>query len=140
MSPVPLTATPGPARGAPADPSDPAVPPVNAALSDKHAALRRILEDIPSLIVAYSGGVDSAFLAFEATAVLGSRALCVTADSASYPDRHRQIALSLAASHGFRHEIIRTGELERPATLEIPSNPGGAEGKKGQGHARSFVK
>ena len=61
--------------------------------TDKHRALRRLLDDIPSLIVAYSGGVDSAYLAYAATGRARRRALCVTADSPSYPDRHRQLAL-----------------------------------------------
>ena len=93
-----------------------------AALEDKHRALRRLLDDIPSLIVAYSGGVDSAFLAYIASDVLGSRALCVTADSPSYPDRHRRMARDLAGRFGFQHEIIHTAELERPEYRANPAN------------------
>ena len=73
------------------------------------------------MIVAFSGGVDSAYLAWAATQVLGrDRTLCVTADSPSYPDHHRQLALSIARDFGLRHEIIRTGELERPSTARTP--------------------
>ncbi len=85
-----------------------------AALEQKEAALYRILGDLPSLIVAYSGGVDSAYLAFAATRTLGANALCVTADSPSYPERHRQMAVRLASEFGFKHEFVRTNELERP--------------------------
>ena len=73
------------------------------------------LRALPSLVVAYSGGVDSAYLAWAATEVLGNRALCVTADSASYPERHRAMAVETAATFGFHHEIIRTAELDNPA-------------------------
>jgi len=93
-----------------------------AALQDKHRALRRLLEEIPSLIVAYSGGVDSALLACVASDVLGARALCITADSPSYPDRHRQIARDLANRFGFQHEIVHTGEMERPEYRANPAN------------------
>jgi pyridinium-3,5-biscarboxylic acid mononucleotide sulfurtransferase len=119
VSRAPLAEAPGTTGGAAAGSTDIAP---ESALLHKHAALRRILEDIPSLIVAYSGGVDSAYLAYLATDVLGSRALCVTADSPSYPDRHRQLALSLAARFGFQHEIIHTAELDRPEYRANPAN------------------
>lgn len=67
-----------------------------------------------SVIVAFSGGVDSAFLAVSASRVLGSRALAVTAASASYPEAHRRLALRVAHEFGFRHEMIETAELQRP--------------------------
>jgi uncharacterized protein len=86
-----------------------------AAAADKQAALRRVLAEWPSLIVAYSGGVDSAYLSWIATDTLGSRALCITADSPSYPEHHRALALRLAREFGFNHEIIRTNELESDA-------------------------
>jgi pyridinium-3,5-biscarboxylic acid mononucleotide sulfurtransferase len=88
---------------------------VNVDLAQKAANLSRIVGDLKSVIVAFSGGVDSAYLAYVATRTLGRNALCVTADSASYPDRHRQTALHLASAFGFSHEIIKTGELDRPA-------------------------
>jgi uncharacterized protein len=81
---------------------------------ERETALAARLRALPSLIVAYSGGVDSAFLALAATRALGPRALCVTADSPSYPARHRAMALDIARRFGLQHEIIRTGELERP--------------------------
>jgi uncharacterized protein len=82
---------------------------------EKQAALRRMLTDWPSLIVAYSGGVDSAYLSWVATDTLGPRALCITADSPSYPEHHRALALRIARDFGFQHEIIRTNELALPA-------------------------
>ncbi len=93
-----------------------------AGLDQKEAALRRTLGELPSLIVAYSGGVDSAYLAYAATAALGDRVLCITADSPSYPERHRQMAIRLARQFGFRHEIIRTDEMARPEYRANPAN------------------
>src|SRR5262245_36610276 len=89
-------------------------PGTNDGLRAREAALFARLRAFPSLVVAYSGGVDSAFLAWAAHRTLGERALSVTADSASYPERHRQMALTIARDFGLSHEIIHTGELERP--------------------------
>ncbi len=74
------------------------------------------------MIVAYSGGVDSAYLAYVASRTLGDRATAITADSPSYPERHRQLALRIADEFHLRHEIIHTAELERPEYRANPSN------------------
>src|SRR3954469_9534713 len=88
----------------------------------KEQALCDALASLDSVIVAYSGGVDSAYLAYIASRTLGDRAVAVTADSASYPERHRQLAIQIARDFGLRHEIINTGELERPEYRANPSN------------------
>ena len=89
---------------------------------EKEAALGETLASLGSVIVAYSGGVDSAYLAIAAHDALGGRALAVTADSPSYPDTHRRLALSIAHDFKFAHEMIRTAELERPEYRANPAN------------------
>src|SRR5215218_677743 len=86
----------------------------NSALAEKARRLHDILAGYQSVLIAFSGGVDSAYLAIAAAQALGDRALAVTADSPSYPDTHRQLALSIASDFGFAHEMIQTAELERP--------------------------
>ncbi len=88
----------------------------------KERALFDTLAAWPALIVAYSGGVDSAYLAWAATRVLGREALCITADSPSYPERHRALARQIAQDFGFAHEIIHTNEMERPEYRANPAN------------------
>ena len=86
----------------------------------KERRLFELLASLDSAIIAFSGGVDSAYLAWAAHTTLGPRALCITADSASYPDHHRQLALRIAREVGLHHEVVATAELER---REYRANP-----------------
>jgi uncharacterized protein len=88
----------------------------------KEQALCDTLASLDAVIVAYSGGVDSAYLAYIAHRTLGERAVAVTADSPSYPERHRDLAIRIARDFGLRHEIIHTSELERPEYRANPAN------------------
>jgi uncharacterized protein len=88
----------------------------------KERRLYELLGSYQSVIVAFSGGVDSAYLAWAATQVLGSSAWCVTADSPSYSDHHRQLALTIARQFGLQHEIVHTAELRRSEYRANPVN------------------
>ena len=72
------------------------------------------LRRVPSLVVAYSGGVDSAYLAYAAHQALGDRMLAVTALSASYSERDRREAERCVERAKFPHEFITTDELSDP--------------------------
>jgi uncharacterized protein len=89
---------------------------------EKERALRDTLSSLRSVIIAYSGGVDSAYLAYVAHDTLGDQALAITADSPSYSEHHRHMAVQIAERFGLHHEIIRTHELERPEYRANPVN------------------
>ena len=81
----------------------------------KEQRLEAELRRVPSLVVAYSGGVDSAYLAYAAHRVLGMRMLAVTALSASYSARDREEAEKCVTRFQLPHEFIETDELSNPA-------------------------
>ncbi|MGB9197526.1 MAG: ATP-dependent sacrificial sulfur transferase LarE [Terriglobales bacterium] len=84
-------------------------------LDEKAVLLREILASHPGLIVAYSGGVDSAFLAWAAHQALGDRMRAVIADSASLARTHLEDALAFAREQQIPVEVVETRELENPA-------------------------
>ena len=83
-------------------------------LVEKRRALDERLREIGRLMVAYSGGVDSAFLAFAAHQVLGDEMLAVIADSPSLSRAHLHDAVEFAGQHGIPLQVVDTNELENP--------------------------
>lgn len=86
----------------------------NPSLSERSALLHSYLQGLGSVLVAYSGGADSAFLAYAAYQALGERMLAMIADSASLPRAELSAALAFAAEHGIPVRILATAELENP--------------------------
>jgi uncharacterized protein len=83
-------------------------------LQAKSERLHQALAATGSLLVAYSGGTDSAFLAYSAHRAIGDRMLAVIADSASLPRKELAAALEFTARHGIPTQILHTAELENP--------------------------
>jgi len=91
-------------------------------VADKYEHLRAQLRSYGSCLVAYSGGVDSAFLACVAHTELGDKSLAVIADSPSLPRRELDDALAIAEQFHFPLRVIRTKEFENPDYLANPTN------------------
>src|SRR5664279_4798997 len=78
---------------------------------------RKLLADLSSMgrvIVAFSGGTDSAYLAWAAHRALGANAVAITADSASLPESHKRDAEAFVETFGIVHEYVATQEFENP--------------------------
>jgi uncharacterized protein len=88
----------------------------------KERKLRALLRRFNSTLIAFSGGVDSAYLAYIANEELGDRALAVTGESASYPTHQRQLAAQLTTRFGIRHRTIFTYEFDDPNYTSNPAN------------------
>jgi uncharacterized protein len=91
-------------------------------LMNKLAKLKKIIKEMRSVLVAYSGGVDSTFLLKVCHDVLEDKVLAVTADSATYPKTELAAAKRIARSLGVRHKVIRTAELSDNRFNANPAN------------------
>ena len=114
-------------RGAVGRPGTGGVPVIDKLVMGKDAAhklasLEATFGQMGSVIVAYSGGLDSAFVLAIATRVLGERALGLTAVSPSLPQRERRDAARIAGSIGARHEFVESSEIHNPRYVENPDN------------------
>ncbi len=85
-----------------------------AALAIKELKLFEILAGMRRVIVAYSGGTDSAYLAWAARRVLGDNVVAITADSASIPESHKRDGEDFSRANGIPHEYIETREFDNP--------------------------
>jgi uncharacterized protein len=81
-------------------------------LEDKEQKLEELLKSLAPVIVAFSGGVDSSYLAYKAHQVLGPRAVAVTAESPSVPSQQRRMASRIVNQIGMSHRMVYSRELE----------------------------
>ena len=91
------------------------VPAADPALASKEAALRDAIASAGRTVIAFSGGVDSSYLAWVAHDVLGGDALAVTAISPSYPAHHREMAEQIVRDFALPHRFVETDEMTSPA-------------------------
>jgi uncharacterized protein len=89
-------------------------------LEEKEHRLEELLWNLAPVVIAFSGGVDSSYLAYKAHEVLGPQAIAVTAESPSVPSQQRRMAFQVASQIGITHKIVYSRELER---AEYSANP-----------------
>jgi pyridinium-3,5-biscarboxylic acid mononucleotide sulfurtransferase len=87
---------------------------VSSDANAKEERLRELFRQLGSVIVAYSGGVDSSYVAYVASSVLGAKALCITGESASLPTYQRSEIEQVVQKFSLKYETIQTAELENP--------------------------
>ncbi len=98
------------------------MPPTAETRKQKQERLFSILRPMDRVLVAFSGGADSAYLAWAAGRVLGERALAITADSASIPASHKRDAEEFVKRYHLRHRYIETLEFENPDYVKNDAN------------------
>jgi uncharacterized protein len=90
------------------------IAPIPVEIELKERRLRDLFQEMGSALVAFSGGVDSSYVAYIATSVLGGNALCVTGRSPSLAGCDLDDLVALAGEFGFHHQIVQTDELNNP--------------------------